>query len=137
GSAPASSRAMRGAPTARSIPPRSTTSSSILREALRGRRALDSDAGRQQVQCCLREDPHVGHAIALTRLDRDDALHGAGYCDARMARRVAVTIARRARGSRLAQTPRGAEQLPHRARLEQRVGLAARPDARDLIIRDP
>src|SRR5206468_3741303 len=85
----------------------------------------------EQLEGRARERPHVALAVGVARLDRDHALDGAGHGDARVARGVAVAVARRPARARLRQPPRRAQQLAHRPGLELRVRLAARADAFD------
>src|SRR5207247_1209524 len=88
----------------------------------------------EQLEGPARERPHVALAVGVARLVRAHALDGAGHGDARVARGVAVAVARRPARARLRQPPRRAQQLAHRPGLELRVQLAARADAFDRLV---
>src|SRR2546422_6508499 len=55
----------------------------------------------------------------------------------RSPRRIAVAIAGRSGGAGLGEPPGGPQELADRARLEQRIWLAARPDALHGLVRNP
>src|SRR6266536_1633978 len=54
---------------------------------------IASDSGGEQLQRRLREDAHVRLAVAVSRLQRDGALHGSCDGEACVTGRVAVAIA--------------------------------------------
>src|SRR5438876_8333934 len=94
-----------------------------------GLRWARGQAFLEQLEGRARERPHVRLAIRVARLHGYHALHGPGHRDARMPALVAVAVARGPRRAGLGETPRGAELLARRARLEERIGLRARADA--------
>src|SRR5207253_10359959 len=85
----------------------------------------------------LREGPLFLFSVAVSGLERDRALDGTRHGDTRVPRRIAVAIAGRSGGTGLGEPPGGSQELADRARLEQRIRLAARPDALHGLVRNP